>query len=225
MVLTAGQFENVDRVGLAIGRSNATQNHVGFLYLTDTGPRMLHLAWHYHLQDDDPYDDPWKEYLWANFSLEDEENRSALAAVVATVWTNHTGNIPYGFSFEGSAFNADGSFVPPPIGQGLTCATFIVKVLSAAGFNLLDMTSWQGRDGDAEWRAKIIGWLEKTDGVDQGHINALREDINAMRIRPEDLVAAGISSPWPVSFGDASAIAEEVLAELYEKVPLEGSAH
>ncbi|MBB4480834.1 hypothetical protein [Rhizobium etli] len=220
MVLTAGHFENVDVVGLAIGRSNATQNHIGFLYLSDTGPRMLHLAWHHRLRNDNPYDDPWRAYVWADFNLEDEENRSALAAVVATVWINHTEEIPYGFSYEGSAFNADGSFVPPPIGQGLTCSTFVVKVISSAGFDLLDMTSWQDRDGDAEWRLKIVGWLEGTDGVDKGHIDALREDVNAMRIRPEDVIAAGTSSPWPVDFGDANVIAQQVLAELYEKVPL-----
>jgi uncharacterized membrane protein len=96
-----------------------------------------------------------------------------------------------------------------------------VKVISSAGFDLLDMTSWQSRDGDAEWRSKIVGWLERTDGVDKGHIDALREDANAMRIRPEDVIAAGTSSPWPVNFGDANVIAQQVLAELYEKVPLE----
>lgn len=220
MVLTAGQFENVDEVGLVIGRSNATQNHVGFLYLTDDGPRMLHLAWHYRLQNDNPYDDQWKDYVWADFHLEEDENRSALAAVVASVWINHT-DIPYGFSYEGSAFNADGSFVPPPLGRGLTCATFVVKVVSSAGFDLLEMESWQNREGDAEWRAKIVGWLERTEGVAKSHIDALLKDANAMRIRPEDVIAAGITSPWPVGFGDASRIAQGILAELHEKVPLQ----
>jgi hypothetical protein len=141
------------------------------------------------------------------------------------VWINHIGNIPYGFSYEGSAFNPDGSFVPPPIGQGLTCSTFVVKVVSSAGFNLLDMTSWQGSDGDDEWRAKIVGWLEKCENVDKGHIDALREDNNAMRIRPEHVIAAGISDPWPVGFDDANEIAQQVLAELHEKVPLEADGH
>ena len=100
MVLTAGQFENVNAVGLAIGRSNATQNHVGLLYLTDTGPRMLHLAWHYRLQNDDPYDDLWRNYLWADFNLEDEENRSALAAVVATCGSTISATFPTAFRMK-----------------------------------------------------------------------------------------------------------------------------
>ncbi|SDM28434.1 hypothetical protein [Ensifer sp. YR511] len=219
MALNAGQFENVNGVGLAIGRTGPAQNHVGILYHTDTEPRLLHLRWHYLLSDDSPYDQPWKEFLWADLNLEDEENRAVLSAFIATVWMNHNGDIPYGFSFDGSAFNADGTFVSPPVGQGLTCATFIVHVLSAAGFSLLDITTWQDREGDEEWRAKIIGWLEQGDKVPKAHLDALRQDDSAIRIRPEDVMAAGIASPWPVSFGDASAIAGELLAELYEKVP------
>ncbi|RUM02654.1 hypothetical protein [Rhizobium chutanense] len=221
MALTAGSFENVSNIGIAIGRSSATQNHVGFLYLAEAGPRMLHLAWHYRLRDDSPYDDDWKDYLWADFNLEDEENRSALAAFVATVSLNSTNGIPYGFSFDGSAFGPDGGFIPPPLGQGLTCATFVVTVLAAAGFRLLDLTSWQNREGDEQWRAKIIAWLESTPDVPRSHIDLLREDTHALRIRPEDITAAAISTPWPLSFAQVDAIAKDVLAELYEKAPME----
>lgn len=212
------KFEAVNVVGVMIGRSSPAQNHVGLLYQSDSGPRMLHLAWHYWLRNDDPNEEPWCDYLWVDLNFEDPENREALAAVLGNIWLSTQQNIPYGFSYEGEAFEADGSFVLPPMGRGLTCATFVIKALAHAGFQLLDLATWQGQKDDADWKDKIINSLKGRSGVSEDHLEGLRNDVNAMRVRPEHVVGAGMSAPWPVNFVDADVIAKEVLAELCEKI-------
>src|SRR3954451_8025983 len=108
--------------------------HVGIIYRRGSGtPRLWHLAMHYDLRDE-PCD---KTYFWANCAL-DEHNKNYVAAWI-TARSVRADKIPFGFDATGAAFDAKtGEFIAPPVGKGLTCATFITAVFQHLGFDLLD---------------------------------------------------------------------------------------
>jgi hypothetical protein len=92
-----------------------------------------------------------------------------------------------------------GEFFPPPLGKGLTCATFILAVLRGHGLLPVDETTWLPRAEDVDWQTAIIEDLEAS-GAEQDHIEAVRNDIGAKRFRPAEVVGAVIEadSHWPV---------------------------
>ncbi|AMA55039.1 hypothetical protein [Bradyrhizobium sp. CCGE-LA001] len=189
--------------------------HVGFLYqLEDNQPRVAHFAWHEIQRDDEPDD----SYLWSEINL-DESNR----LVVASWLDDRRANpdlIPYGFRTDGSPYVEETSdFVAPPIGQGFTCATFIVGVLKHLGFPLLVEDSWpDAREDDILWQEGIVSKLEGWASPE--HRGALRDDVGTKRFRPEEVGGAACRAPdWPVLFEDASVVAAEIIAELRNHVP------
>jgi hypothetical protein len=163
----------------------------------------------------------------------DEPNSKFLAAFASTVKRNEH-SIPYGLDSQGSCFDrATGDFIPPPIGKGLTCATFILAVLRSLAFAPALEESWPVREDDEEFGRQTVADLEE-DQADPEHVTAVRRDICAQRFRPEEVVAATIhpSGEWPVGFAPAAALAQEILGDLRaarphvaRKRPAQGSAH
>lgn len=207
-------------VGLAIGRSGPQQNHVGLIYKRDDDVWACHLRWHHLLSFEAPeqaFGPPVTGFLWANLALPDAETLRAVAAVIGAIEVAHP-DIPYGFSWDGDAFNPDGTLIQAPLGQGLTCATFVLKVLRAAGVELIDFVGWQDQQSDQEWRDKIIGMLNGRN-VDPSHIDALKRDVSARRVKPEDVVGAGMQSPKPVPAQLVQETAVKVAQEVGERLP------
>ena len=203
-------YSSTKGVGLVVRRSNATQNHVGILYLHEQlGPRICHLAWHHRLL----FEAPDNSYLWVDLEGLDDENRLVASAFFRAL-EEEMPHVPYGFGIDGECFHQDGTFISPPVGQGLTCATFVVAALNAQGHKILDELTWPDREQDAVWQAHIIEMLEQHSDAPQEHINALKSLIGATRIRPEEVVASGVHQPWPTMFDDVSSLAEQVLLEL-----------
>ncbi|RWM21771.1 MAG: hypothetical protein EOR73_10210 [Mesorhizobium sp.] len=204
-------LEDVDIVGLAIKRINEGQNHVGVLYKSDVdGLMMCHLAWHFDLRFDPPND----TYRWIDLDPLDEMNKKALAAFFQTL-KEEGADVPYGFKVSGECFDEDGRFVPLPPGEGLTCATFVVAALRSQGHELITETTWPARAAeDAAWQAHILAHLQLSPGVTQAHLDAIAADVGATRIKPEEVVAAGLRDDWPSSYADIEQMAQAILAEL-----------
>jgi hypothetical protein len=53
-------------------------------------------------------------------------------------------------------------------------------------------------------------------GADRAHIEAVRNQIGAIRIRPDEIVGAATvdEADWSVAFADARALADLVIADL-----------
>lgn len=199
-------FGNVDVVGLAI-HVTPLGYHSGILYLDGSEARILDLAFHFKLRDE-PAEGPFR---WTQISL-DRINKTVLAALVARI-AHKTPYIPYGFNSDAVSFDFEtGDLLTPPVGRGLTCATFILAVFDAYGYSILDRDYWPIRAEDAEWHATILSMLE--EHADEGHVNAVRADRNAPRFRPEEVVGAATSEIWPVPFATALELAEQIRADL-----------
>ena len=156
--------------------------------LDEGAARLIHFAWHRDLRDDEPDN----TYLWADIGL-DTANARYLAAFAANLKRNQV-NIFYGLDQAGSCFDSEtGDFIPPPLGKGLTCATFILAVMRSVGFAALLEESWSPREDDAAFGQQIVEDLIATQPpIDPAHISVLASDAGAKRFRPEEVVGGSI---------------------------------
>jgi len=182
-------FDQIDTVCLAIARLdiNRDQQHTGLLYFDGDRVNFLHLAWHDALLQDSPD----KDYLWLDIPL-DPANKIHFATYCAMVYENNKDGIPYGLSLDGSDFSVDGNFIQNEPHVGLTCATFVLRIFHAQGFNIIDFERWPSKKEDKKWQLKIIGILKKY--VSSEYFNSQYEKIlsGVARFKPEEIVVAGV---------------------------------
>lgn len=195
-------------VGVAIKRASHNQLHVGILYRIDSSLRLCHLAWHHRLEDS-PFMCNADYYLDdCGIFRDDSINAQVFAARMLTI--AKTKQIPYGVAYAGSVFSGDGAFEGfPKFGMGLTCATFVIAVFHSAGYVIVDLDTWIGREEDAEWQERIIDTLER-HGASSEHVEAARMQITGVRYRPDEVAAAAADGEPPLSFDRALKLAREI---------------
>jgi len=203
----------VEHVGVAILETQPGKFHCGFLLrLEDEPPQILHLAFHHRLR----LSDAELPYRWADVGL-DIVNKRVLAGQLYQL-KDGSPNVPYAFDAEGIAFDPEtGALSPPPVGKGLTCATFLVAALLSFGYPaLVDETTWPHRDEDAQWQADIVQTLAQF--ASPNHVELVMQQVGATRIRPDEVVGAATLSElnWPVAFLDARALADQVIEDLQQ---------
>ena len=208
--------DQVEFSGIAVAKSGENQRHVGFVFKSNDDEKSLfcHLAWHLKLCFDPPAD--WRvneqrgKLFWKNLSLT-KLNRMFLAGFLRDIQANNTGNeLTYGFDMPLPCFDEDGKYVPTDEGKGLTCATFVLAVYENLKYPLLDIAEWPNRDEDEEWQNKILDWLKQSGVASQKHLDAMKQDVGSVRLKPEEVAAAAIFDPLPISFEDCVREAEEI---------------
>ena len=197
-------------VGVWLQKVSDAQHHVGLCYFYEGKHRFLHLAWHHKLTDDEKID---KRRCYAPLSKH-EDHQLVIAGFLAVVKDN-AGLVPYGIDYESAeaCIQPDGSLVCLPLGKGLTCATFVADVLRAAGYRLLDFSTWPERPSDAVWQNWVIQTMKST-GVDPEYIKYIEQDIGAKRLRPEEAAGACVTSPWPVSYSGVEEVAAKIIGDV-----------
>lgn len=208
-------LSEVEGLAIAVCRTGDTQLHVGLAYEhNEDSVVFCHLAWHHRLRHDlDPPAQPhWSrsELYWKDVSLH-PINRKVVAAWLENL--RHDSNrIPYGFDVRPPVFSEDGRYIPQALGKGMTCATFVVEVYRSTSFTLVDEGTWPNRPAeDAHWQAEILARL--ADGhAGQDHVDALRNDIGCIRIRPEEVASATLQDTLPASFESCRALAVQIKA-------------
>jgi hypothetical protein len=145
----------------------------------------------------------------------DDGNSHVVAAWLASRRT-HPNDIPYGFDASGSCFDTETlDFIPPSIGKGLTCATYIKAVFSHLGLDLINESTWSlNRPSDRSWQVAVLDELRKRASED--HITALEKDVGARQFRPAEVVGAATlpSASWPVALDDVAAIAQSIIVDV-----------
>ncbi len=206
-----GSLEAPHHLGLAIKNIAGEQNHCGLLYRLDDGEvRMLHLAFHFDLRDEELRSDYW----CAPAGLE-VENQLVVAAFASAI-ANAKPNVPYGFDANGMVFDVvSGELLEAPAGRGLTCATFVLALFRTLGFEPLDEETWPMRDEDEHWQDQITQAMTHA-GARQDHIDAVTDNGQSRRFRPEEVVGTSATSndEWSIGFDRAREIAQEVLADM-----------
>lgn len=200
--------------GVAIRSLSPNQRHLGILHRDPTAgeTRLLHLAWHHELRDQVP----GKAYVWVNPPIPGPRLRQ-VAAMCRLVDRRNPDGIPYAFSAPNDCFDEQtGKFLFGPTNHGLTCATFVCAVFESVGLKLLDFENWPvDRDGDREWQEAILTALKSGPSpASPEHIQAVRDEIGSVRIRPEQVAGAATVEDLPSDFTTASQRAEGILGIL-----------
>ncbi len=203
-------------VGLGLSKINQNQNHIGFIYQSESGNglKICHFCWHYDLRNE-PFSLNSK-YLVAPIQLE-ESNLKYLASVLEAISDINRAAIPYGFRVPIQSFNEKNMYVGGIEGEGLTCATFVLEVMKKNGYLILDESTWEIRESDAGWQSDIVGHLARSHGVEGVHLERMREIIGkVVRFRPVEVFASGIVEPvqWAISFQDADKLSHAIFEHL-----------
>ncbi|MCX6980995.1 MAG: hypothetical protein NTV08_09630 [Verrucomicrobia bacterium] len=197
---TAKPFADAPRAVVAIKQTHPNAFHLGIIHRSDEDQvsRMLHLAWHFDLQNEPAEPD----YFWVEPGYPSFRARQ-VATLCRLVAKRHPQGLPYAFSDPDRAINPmTGEVLLGSTRFGFTCASFVLAVFEAAGLPLVVLDSWPtGRDGDAEWQAFIIRLLEQ-NGASPEHIASVRSEIGRVRHRPTEVAAASSIAPPSATLGD-----------------------
>ncbi|MCA9585782.1 MAG: hypothetical protein KC657_10535 [Myxococcales bacterium] len=191
------------------------QRHLGLAYRpeVDAPFRMLHLAWHMCLRDDAEVGSSYRGVEIVG--IPPELAPTIVAQCKRSAVADRHG-LPYGFGYRPSSISRDpasGAIVLRGA-SGLTCATFVLGLLQLAGVELVALERWRDREGDDEWKMRIVGALAE-QRADAAHLAAVQRDTHHVRVRPEDVAGAATVDDLPAGFEVAVARGCEVLAELY----------
>ena len=201
-----------------IGEPSRGQRHIGLAYRPRQGSplRFLHLAWHKDLRDDEVVDPKYRGVLLravpavAHVAVVAQCRRAARADLDPQ-------HIQYGLGYLQATIRRDLGTDVMVIenASGLTCATYVLALFDLASLELLDVGTWEDREGDAEWKANVVEHLSAQPAADSKRIAQLQNDKALVRIRPEDVAAAATASRAPVGFADATPAGEAILCELH----------
>lgn len=196
-------------IAVGITSPSADQMHAALLYKdADEGVRALHFCWHHIGRDEEaPHG-----YHWVEPRMRASQARSIAAHCrrVAEARTLH--QVPFAFRFNDDVrFDTETAQLLGPAGQGLTCATFVLAMFATAGAKLVAASDWPARPCDAFWFERIIGLLTHNH---PDHARALSEQTDAVRFRPEEVVAAAAQPTRPVAFEVALRNGRDVLGRM-----------
>jgi hypothetical protein len=185
----------VATVALAIKVSdNSKQKHVAFLYQEKNNWHLLHLGWHQLLIHEN-----WDNtYHWIPFEHLEPELIETLVDNAVIIGSRKANNqIPYSVVFsDGQYFDEENNYIRHEIGEGLTCATFILAMFRRWSLPLVDETTWPiGRKEDSRWALRIVrtlfAWSKKYGvSIKLTHFfKQLRHRWSLRRFRPEEVCA------------------------------------
>lgn len=188
-------FERIASIAFVIKR-NGQFLHAGLLYRDEDGViSLIHLGWNYLLTQGPPDD----SYYWVPCSL-DERVQEDVAGFLEVLWKkNRDQRVPYStkLSSDLNFFDERGERIQVPVGDGLTCASFVLHVFRALELPLVIADEWPtGREGDKEWAREILSIMQhhcdqKKYGLTQEHIDEQAKCIeDIVRHRPEEVAAA-----------------------------------
>ena len=214
-------FSEVDVIGIAITTCdpNARQNHIALLYKYGepcAPPRLLHLAAHRDLRDNEPDD----KYLWMDLGDSfDEIDRAIICAHVQKISQANNGDaVFYGFDLNGKYIDPEtGTFQSSMAAIGLTCSTFILEVMYSCGFELIQRDTWpKSHKPDIKWQQKMIEIFLERPGVPLAFLERQKKNVGNRRYLPEE-VAASTQGEIPAARGSVMKPALDIRKRLKGK--------
>lgn len=185
------------------------QRHIGFLFLnTDEEVKLLHLAWHNHLTYVNMQENDKK--IWIDVPL-NQPNINHFTMFLESVFEQNGRDIPYGIGIEGLKFGEDGNLESEPY-AGFTCATFVLEVFNTQGYVLIDTNEWPSRPEDEIWQEKILDLLKQY--YTEECLSYQMSLQGTLRLKPEEVMAAGSSHKRPMSFQSIQEPANKLLEAL-----------
>jgi hypothetical protein len=220
-------FAHIDHAAVAIMPLGAGRSHVGLLFRENEEKgraiRLLHLAFHHRLRDDDPAElrAPIEQLAWIETKIP-PERLEMVAAMCRLVRERQRSRqeVPYALRYARTRFDGKGDLVLGAGEHGLTCATFVLAVFDAAQLALVEVETWPTRPEDRAWQEEIVRILRGMKGVSNEHIEAVGREVGCARFRPEEVAGASSHPAPPVGFELAESAAAQIRAAFDPPMPL-----
>ena len=206
-------------LALALFHSDLGGGHLGIIFNEkDNELRVMGLGWHHTFYVSKI---PHRNCgLAIPIVLPPKAGKSVIAVVRAV--SRKKPKIPYGIDFIASKGSFTGTTYTPPKGSdGLTCASFVLEILSAAAVPLVREDTWKECDANRTWAADVVTLLRE-HGADDKHVAAVERNINGLRLIPFELAAAA-SLPLdkrPASHTEVQETAGELRRQLNTVCPV-----
>lgn len=185
-------------------RVEPAQFHLGLGRGRTPRERVLHLAWHRLLRDQELDQAirtrdgqlPAAHIALSLDPLVDEALR-VLADKVATRYANQRDSLAYGFGEVTVTFEKTSGTLGDP-SAAFTCATFVLAMLRSVGVVLLDAHRWRApTEEDLRWQQKIgkklVEWVELHVHGELATVEQrVEKDMGSRRYRPTDVAGAAL---------------------------------
>jgi len=191
------------------------QRHAGFVARGGNDDLLLFdLAWHDALRQT-PISHEYA-YLIADFL--DPVNASAIIAFLVTLHHANKEKFTYSINYEdGEYFDKNtGQKLKTKPGQGLTCATFVLEVLSRYGFMLIDKKTWPLTTENEKWQQDILSKLMTSRPASVDEFLPQVDLVGKVpRVKPEEaLGAASLYDEDPLDYTTVLPAAVDIVSEL-----------
>lgn len=197
-------------------------SHLGVAFQSaKDGVQVLHLAGHYDLRTD-TFPPPGQCWIAAPVLLPPLAAK-AIVGVIRSL-SKRTPKIPYGLNFlkANGSFDSSGRYKAPKGSLGLTCATFITTLFDDLRAPLVKQDTWLEKPANIKWAHDVCDALTRSGMVSHDHIEAVKSNIDGLRIRPEE-VAVAAETPFtnkPIDYLSASSNAHLIMQELIRSCPV-----
>ena len=186
-------------VAARITNSTSAWAHAGILYRSKKEIRFFELRTHRKLTDEPIKDDHRRpSIVWVEPRIQPERATLVIAKCRLVMKHYKENTLPYGFRYSRTSFDEHGTLHLGSSEVGLTCATIVDAVFTSEGLRLLDPSKWPPPDDeDKRLRRAVIADIRTRDPE---HAALLEAEIDAPRIRPEEVVAAAAIHPTVGTF-------------------------
>jgi len=210
--------EDIPVLAIGICQTVYGNTHVGVVH-RELGGQLLffHQAWH-HQTHNQPLHDASRELGGVFLSVvpDIEMDRARAIAGLFRLIARTGQSVAYALRDDPQTmFDEVTGRLVMPNGKGLNCATFVLVLFRTARLPLVDTTDWPQRPEDKEMHERLIAMLTRT-GASSDHIQAVREEIGCVRVRPEEVAGAGMytHTSLPVRFPHVEAAGCVILRTL-----------
>ena len=214
-MLHSPPFDDVQDLGIAIRKvpGPRPQLHIGLLHKVENESAWLLNLRHFSDLKNEP---PSDSYRWAQVEM-DEINRRALVALCRLL-AKKLPSIPFGFTFDRSYISKTGDYIFGELGDGLTCATFVMAVFEAYHFPVLKKDEWPAASpADSAWQQFQVQVLLANRGPFVAE--AVKQHIGAPRYMPEQVMAGAASAKRPLGLAEATKLGAQIVRDLLASNP------
>lgn len=199
-------------LAILIRRLPGGGTHTGIIHQSGGTLYELDLQWHNRLNAS-----AMMEHQPCTEPLAEPEAIDSVRAICRLIMRRREegGNcIPYAIGpGDGSFFDPqDGTYVLGS-GLGLTCSSFVLKVFEAGRLPLADLAGWPLRDDDDQRHSDLVEMLRE-NGAQPDHVERVAAVPRCIRVRPEEVAAAGLAPCLPAQFPELEAGGQWLLSQL-----------
>jgi hypothetical protein len=182
--------------------------HTGILHRDHGNLFILDLLWHRQLRSI-KYQKAVPACVIPGLDPDEINDLTAMCRLIHSRHKDrHLGyNIPYAFRHgNNDRFNKGTGELMLLDGLGLTCSTFVLTVFESVYLPLIDFDTWQNREDDNIRHTRLLDMMRngipafKIPPAEPAHVSAVAAELPCVRVRPEEVTAAGMSDSRSVDF-------------------------